>query len=111
MSDVRGHLVNRWVRIPEEDQGAIRRYRGSGGPLPRTRRPRAVLAFADDGTVVRQVPGPTDARIARPGRWTSAGNSRIVIDWADAGGAETIVEVVTCDEQILDLNVLVGTLD
>jgi hypothetical protein len=103
-------LFHRWVRVADEGAGETLRFQRSDTPLPRMRRPRTVVEFGEDGGVVRRIPGPADSRIAHSGRWDSSGGARLVIRWDD-DALDTIVDVVACDEQFLELKVLTGTLE
>ena len=112
MSPVPSCLLGRWVHSWEEDSADIRIYRQADSQLPLSRMPRHVLEFEADQHVVSRVGGPADARIARAGRWhVEAGEPmRLGIDWLDAS-QPTLVEVVTCSDELLQIRVVSGSIE
>jgi len=104
-------IFRRWIRVPEEDQAGVLRYRPEcdGVSLPLRRPPRPILELTQDGRVVQFVAGPTDARIARPGRWESTAEGLRFL-WDDRAPT-TVVEIAALDDSILELRVLAGQLE
>jgi hypothetical protein len=94
----------------EEDFDAVRTYRREGSALPRSRRPRHILEFGQDGRMKSLVAGPADARQAREGAWTSPEPGRVAIRWDDEREATTL-HVLECDEGVLKIRTLSGSIE
>jgi hypothetical protein len=111
MTTVPQCVLQRFVRVEEQAAPDVVTYRASasGTPLPRSRVPRPFLQFDADGTVVRGVPGPADARIPHRGRWVATGPRELTLHWDD-GAPDTVAEIVACDDEVLQLRVLSGAL-
>jgi hypothetical protein len=86
----------------------IERYLAAVPGDPPTRRPRPVVEFFADRTVVRLVPGPADARIRQRGRWRAV-RDRMRIVWDD-DSPDTVLEVLSCSDDLLELRLRSGTL-
>jgi hypothetical protein len=78
--------------------------------MPRTRAPATTLEFTSDGGVVLGVPGPADARIPRVGRWTATAENELTIEW-DESLPDTVIEIVSCEDDLLKLRIRRGSLD
>ncbi len=102
-------LFRRFVEVGGDDAGTVR-FEPAGPSLPRSRAPRPTLEFTADGGVTRGVPGPGDARVPRLGRWDLVDDGSVVIRWSDSG-PDTVVEIVRCDDSVLQLAVRAGSLD
>ncbi len=67
-----------------------------------------MVEFFADGTVMRLLPGPTDARLRQKGRWRAV-RDRMRIVWDDEV-PDTVLQVISCDDDILELRLRSGML-
>ena len=107
MAAVSNCLLRRFARVAGPDDGVV--VDRPSAALPRERKPRSVLELTPDGALVQAVPGPADARVEQAGRWIEAGTDRLILRWED-GRPDTLVEVISCDDDVLELRVLAGSL-
>jgi hypothetical protein len=70
-------LKGRWLHSHEEDEAGTRVYRPSSYSFPRSRG-RAGIELHADGTLIQTDPGPTDAKVSRPGSWSLDGDTLIL---------------------------------
>jgi hypothetical protein len=85
-------------------------YRVNDGSVPRTRAPATTLEFTADGQVIFGVPGPADARVYRVGRWTATAQNELRLEWNEPL-PDTVIEIVSCENDRLELRVRSGSLD
>jgi hypothetical protein len=112
MSLVPSGLLGRWVYSREGASTDVRVYRPSGWPLPPSRLPRHVLEFEPDHHVISRVGGPADSRIVREGRWdVEPGDPSLLrLDWRDTS-PPALIEVTTCSKELLQVRVVVGSIE
>lgn len=78
-----------WVHAFEEDGAAGAVFRPADADLPLSRRPRARLAFAPDGTASLYEPAPDDRPRPRAARWAVVGGA-VEVRTTDDGPARTV---------------------
>jgi len=71
-----------------------------------------VLEFEPDSRVVSRVGGPADSRIAREGRWHIEPGQPILLrlDWHDTA-QPALIKVMTCSKELLQVRVVVGSIE
>lgn len=110
MQDSPGCLERRWVHVWEDDSGSTRTYRAEAVELPRSRRPRHLLQFRPDGSVLGRSAGPADARTSREGRWERSDPDLVTIRWDDVPlGA--VLRVLECTEDRLRIDAIEGSIE
>jgi hypothetical protein len=67
------------VHVFEEDTAEGEVYRPESGDIPLTRRPRARLAFAPDGTARVLRPGPDDRPLEVKARWEETPEGDLIV--------------------------------
>jgi hypothetical protein len=87
MPDVTGT----WIHVFEEDtpEGAV--YRREDADIPLSRRPRERLELKADGSAELLMPGPNDAYVPQPARWTDQDDD-VVVRAARGGVTLRVVE-------------------
>jgi hypothetical protein len=103
-------IFQQFIRVAHADAAEERTYRVNDGSLARTRAPAATLEFTSDGGVVLGVPGPADARVPRVGKWTATAEDELKLEW-DEPLPDTVIEIVSCENDLLKLRVRRGSLD
>jgi hypothetical protein len=98
MSISRECLLGEWLHSHEEDEPGRKVFRRSGYPFPPARGRFAVELRADDTAVVLS-PGPTDVPEETSGRWTLERETIRL----DAGGEARVMEVISCDDERLEV--------
>ncbi|MFJ8047187.1 hypothetical protein [Streptomyces luteogriseus] len=98
-------LFRSWLHSYEEDHEDVRVYRPDDFPFPPARGRRG-MEFAPDGAFVDHPLGRGDAPGAVPGRWRLVSDRHIALSF---GGArpDRELEIVRCDEQVLQVRRLV----
>lgn len=94
--------IGDWVHSFEEDEADKRVYRRSGTHLPMSRRPRERLVFREGGGLDRVIGGPTDAGIAKPGRWEMAGGNQVHL-FLHADAAPVVWSIDHVDAELMVL--------
>ena len=103
-------IFQQFLRVGNANAANERTYHVNNGSLARTRAPAATLEFTSDGGVVLGVPGPADARVPRVGRWTATAQDELTLEW-DESITDTVIEIVSCDNDLLKLRVRSGSLE
>ncbi|MEV5239751.1 hypothetical protein AB0K89_11670 [Streptomyces cinnamoneus] len=95
-------LFRRWVHAHEEDHDDVSVYRPTGYAFPPARG-RSGVEFRTDGTFVDHPIGRGDAPASVPGFWHAQDERRITLSFPGTGRPERVVEIVTCDPEVLRL--------
>jgi hypothetical protein len=98
MSISREGLLGEWVHSHEEDVSDRKVFRRSGYSFPPARGRDAVELRAD-GTALVRGPGPTDMPEEETGRWALERETIHLY----AGGEARAMEVVSCDDERLEV--------
>ena len=91
-------LLGEWVHSYEEDEPGRRIFRRPGYSFPPARGRDAVELKADGIAVMRE-PGPSDVPEGRTGKWALEHETIRI----DAGGESRVMEVVSYDEDRLEV--------
>ncbi|HYQ82980.1 MAG TPA: hypothetical protein VEP28_03055 [Rubrobacter sp.] len=98
MSINREALLGEWVHSYEEDVPGRRIFRRGGYSFPPARG-RDAVELKGDGSAVMREPGPSDMPEGRTGTWALEHETVRI----DVGDETTAMEVVSCDEDRLEV--------
>ena len=99
MNDLPVEIFRKWTHSREEDQGAIKVYRGEGFNFPPARG-RDGIEFRQDGTFIEWAIGAADNQRAIPGHWTASDSTHVRVTF-DEQRPPRDLEIVQCDRDIL----------
>jgi len=100
MANLQECILRHWVHSHEEDTQDVRVYRPAGYDFPPSRG-RVGFEFREGGELVYFGIARTDGSEESPGRWAIEGTNRVRIDVGNERIQPFILEVVSCDDNML----------
>jgi len=94
-------LTRGWVHSHEEDSEAQMVFRPLEYPFPRSRG-RSQYTLKKDGTLVAQVPGPTDRRETLMGSWVANQNGELKFSFPGKETRRYVIASLSNDRLVLE---------
>lgn len=107
MRELPAALFRSWLHSHEEDHDDVTVFRPEDHPFPPARGRRG-MEFTPDGTFVDRPVGRGDAPGTVRGRWRQVGDRRVALSFEGGARPERILEIVRCDEDVLEVRTSVA---
>ncbi|MFI6038959.1 hypothetical protein ACIBBD_33460 [Streptomyces sp. NPDC051315] len=106
MRELPAALFRAWLHSYEEDHDDVTVFRPEDHPFPPARGRRG-MEFAPDGSFADHPVGRGDAPDTVRGRWRAVGDRRVAVSFEGAR-AGRVLEIVRCDEDVLEVRTVVA---
>ena len=100
MSEIPQAIFKHWTHSYEEDTEDVRVYRPNDYEFPLSRGRRG-FEIKESGKFIQYDIAPTDGSERRVGHWKAEGTNRIKIYFRDRAIQSIILDIVSCDGNIL----------
>ena len=100
MGNIQECILRHWVHSHEEDTQDVRVYRPASYDFPPSRG-RMGYQFREDGELIYYGIARTDGTEQSSGRWTIEETSRVRIDVDNERIQPSVLDVVSCDDEML----------